>query len=202
MVPIGKRAFMKGKLTHTNEILASLGDGYFAKYSASQAIALCNRRIACINIIYILENDLYQTLQLLHVFMSGADELLKSLETERNLYEMRQYIPLEHDVFGQDRKDIVEHWTENELDEWRGIKRICLIFLFMLCQILKLKYSFAVQHRKREKEYRQKLAKLKEKEETDVRTEEDLFKALDELEKLDDDEFYRLLSFTIKIYFR
>lgn len=65
--------------------------------------------------------------------MSGADELLKSLETERNLYEMRQYIPLEHDVFGQDRKDIVEHWTENELDEWRGIKRICLTFLFMLC---------------------------------------------------------------------
>jgi len=59
MVPIGKRAFMKGKLTHTNEILVSLGDGYFAKYSASQAIELCNRRIACINIMYILENDLY-----------------------------------------------------------------------------------------------------------------------------------------------
>lgn len=97
-----------------------------------------------------------------------ADELLKSLETEKNLYEMRQFIPLEHDVFGQDRKDIIEHWTENKLDEWR------------------------VQHRKREKEYRQKLAKLREKEETDVRTEEDLFKALNELEKLDEDEFYRL----------
>lgn len=65
--------------------------------------------------------------------MSAADELLKSLETERKLYEMRQNISLEHDVFGQDRKDIVEPWTENELDEWRGIKRICLIFLFMLC---------------------------------------------------------------------
>jgi len=59
MVPIGKRAFMKGKLTHTNEILASLGDGYFAKYSASQAIALCNRRITCINIMYALENNFY-----------------------------------------------------------------------------------------------------------------------------------------------
>lgn len=47
------------------------------------------------------------------------------------------------------------------------------------------------------KEYRQKLAKLREKE-----TEEDLFKALDELEKLEEDEFYRLPSFTIKIYFR
>lgn len=50
MVPIGKRALMKGKLIHTNEILAYLGDGYFAKYSASQAISLCKRRIACINL--------------------------------------------------------------------------------------------------------------------------------------------------------
>ncbi|KYQ57176.1 RNA polymerase II subunit 5-mediating protein like protein [Trachymyrmex zeteki] len=146
MVPIGKLAFMKGKLTHTNEILIYLGEGYFVKYSASQAIALCNRRIA------------------------WADEMLKSLETEKNLYEMRQYIPLEHDVFGKDRKDIVEHWTENKLDEWK------------------------VQHRQREKEYRQKLAKLKEKERIDIRTEEDLFKKLDQLEVEEalEDEIYRL----------
>lgn len=45
MIPIGKRALMKGKLIHTNEILTSLGDGYFAKYSASGAIALCKRRV-------------------------------------------------------------------------------------------------------------------------------------------------------------
>jgi len=55
VVPIGKLAFMRGKLIHTNEILVYLGEGYFVKYSASQAIALCNRRIACINITYILE---------------------------------------------------------------------------------------------------------------------------------------------------
>lgn len=52
MVPIGKRAFMKGKLIHTNEILACLGDNYFAKYSAAQAIALCNRRIECMDTHY------------------------------------------------------------------------------------------------------------------------------------------------------
>ncbi|XP_011164007.1 unconventional prefoldin RPB5 interactor-like protein [Solenopsis invicta] len=145
MVPIGKRAFMKGKLTHTNEILASLGDGYFAKYSASQAIALCNRRIA------------------------WADEMLKSLETERNLYEMRTNLSLKHDVFGEeDRKDIMEYWSDSKLDEWR------------------------VQHRQREKDYHQKLAKSKEK--TDIRTEEDLFKRLDELEIQEEleDEIYRL----------
>lgn len=45
MVPIGKLALMQGKLTHTNEIMVCLGDGYFAKYTSAQAIALCNRRI-------------------------------------------------------------------------------------------------------------------------------------------------------------
>lgn len=47
--------------------------------------------------------------------------MLKSLEAERNLYEMRQILPLRHDVFGnEDRNDLLEHWNENELDEWRG----------------------------------------------------------------------------------
>lgn len=73
--------------------------------------------------------------------MSGADEMLKNLETERNLYEMRQYLSLEHDVFeDEDRKDIVEHWTENKLDEWRGIKKIT----FLLCWILILKRFFYI----------------------------------------------------------
>ena len=60
-----------------------------------------------------------------------------------------------------------------------------------------------MQHRQREKEYRQKLAKLKEKEKTNICTEEDLFKRLDELEVEEEleDEIYRLLSFTIKTYF-
>lgn len=73
--------------------------------------------------------------------MSGADEMLKSLETERNLYEMRQYLPLEHDVFGEEgRNDVVEHWTENKLDEWRGIERENL---FVLRWILKCLFCSA-----------------------------------------------------------
>lgn len=56
MVPIGKKALMKGKIVHTNEIMVCLGDGYFVKYSAPQAIELCNRRIKskpCLKIILI-----------------------------------------------------------------------------------------------------------------------------------------------------
>lgn len=68
---------------------------------------------------------------------------------------------------------------------------------------LKLKWSFAAKHRQREKEYHQKLAKLREKERTDISTEEDLLKRLDELEIEEEleDESYRLLSFTIKTTF-
>lgn len=43
-----------------------------------------------------------------------------------------------------------------------------------------------MRHKQREKEYRQKLARLKKEEEADDRTEEDLFKRLDELELEED----------------
>lgn len=45
IVPLGRRALMKGKLNHTNEILVCIGDEYFSKYSTPQAVALCNRRM-------------------------------------------------------------------------------------------------------------------------------------------------------------
>lgn len=46
---------------------------------------------------------------------------MKNLERERNLYEMRQFIPQEFDVFGErERTDLVEHWDEKKLDDWRG----------------------------------------------------------------------------------
>ncbi|XP_066599000.1 unconventional prefoldin RPB5 interactor-like protein [Prorops nasuta] len=100
MVPIGKRAFMEGKLTHTNEILVYLGDNYFAKYSAHKAIELCNRRI------------------------KNVDEQLQNLEKERNLYETRQMIPFGFDAFGnEERKDLTEHWDDEKLDDWRAKHR-------------------------------------------------------------------------------
>ncbi|KAG7206655.1 hypothetical protein KM043_000331 [Ampulex compressa] len=148
MIPIGKKALMKGKLIHTNEILACLGEGYFAKYSATQSIALCKRRIEC------------------------AEKMLKDLEIEKNLYEMKQLIPVQNDVFAEgDRTDINEFWNDKNLQDWRA------------------------QHRQREKEYRQKLAELRqEPRKTEIETEEDLFQRLDELELEEEllDELNRL----------
>ncbi|XP_076756394.1 unconventional prefoldin RPB5 interactor [Xylocopa sonorina] len=134
MVPIGRRALMKGKLIHTNEVLACLGDGYFAKYSASGAVALCQRRI------------------------EKADEMLMKLSKERDLYETRMMVAetnLFEDLAG---KEIVEHWNEDQIAAWKK------------------------KHREKEREYHQKLAKLRQEEKKKIETEEDLFNRLDQLE--------------------
>ncbi|KAL9559712.1 hypothetical protein MBANPS3_000282 [Mucor bainieri] len=44
MIPMGKLAFMPGKLIHTNEILVLLGDQYYAERSAKQAVEILGRR--------------------------------------------------------------------------------------------------------------------------------------------------------------
>lgn len=52
---------------------------------------------------------------------AGANDILDSLEKERNLFVMRQNIPNTFDAFGSDvRKDLVEHWDNEKLDDWRG----------------------------------------------------------------------------------
>lgn len=77
-------------------------------------------------------------------------------------------------------------------------------FLFILHWTEIKCFFFAVQHRQREKDYHQKLAKSTEKEKIDIHTEEDFFKRLDELEVEEEleDEIYRFtFSFSIKTYF-
>ncbi|KAJ8369927.1 hypothetical protein SKAU_G00099550 [Synaphobranchus kaupii] len=44
MVPFGPLAFMPGKLVHTNEVTVLLGDNWFAKCSAKQAVDLAEHR--------------------------------------------------------------------------------------------------------------------------------------------------------------
>lgn len=71
------------------------------------------------------------------------------------------------------------------------------IFIYIMRDTKIKIFFFAVQHRQREKDYHQKLTKLREKEKTDIRTEEDLFKRLDELEVEEEleNEIYRLSQF-------
>ena len=48
MVPISKVAFCPGRLIHTNEITALLGDGYFAEVSVQTARKLVEHRLEMI----------------------------------------------------------------------------------------------------------------------------------------------------------
>lgn len=46
-VPFGPLAFMPGKLVHTNEVTALLGDNWFAKCSTKQAQKIVDHRMKC-----------------------------------------------------------------------------------------------------------------------------------------------------------
>ena len=46
-VPFGKFGYMPGKLYHTNEVMVLLGDNWFAKRSARQALEMVERRKQC-----------------------------------------------------------------------------------------------------------------------------------------------------------
>ncbi|XP_062504326.1 unconventional prefoldin RPB5 interactor 1-like isoform X2 [Corticium candelabrum] len=45
MVPLGRHALMPGQLVHTNEVLVSLGDNWFAHCSAQQSVDIIGRRL-------------------------------------------------------------------------------------------------------------------------------------------------------------
>lgn len=83
-----------------------------------------------------------------------------------------------------------------------GVKNIYIYSYKVLIVSILTKYVFVALHRQREKEHRQKLVELREQEKTDIRTEEDLFKRLDELELEEEleDEIFRLVVSTIKTF--
>lgn len=47
--------------------------------------------------------------------------MLKKLEKERNLLELNQIVPLNYGAFASgESKDLLEHWDEQKLSDWRG----------------------------------------------------------------------------------
>ena len=52
MVPLTSKAFMRGHLVHTNELLVLLGDNWFMEASAKRAAEVASRRLReCDNIL-------------------------------------------------------------------------------------------------------------------------------------------------------
>jgi len=95
MVPFTTKAFMPGKLIHTNEIQVLLGENYFLECSAKHAKEICKRRI------------------------KKCDQIMKELEEELSLVEgwKTQTNQLKKDQ--EECEEIVEHFTEEQLNDWR-----------------------------------------------------------------------------------
>ncbi|CAD6227338.1 GSCOCG00006105001-RA-CDS [Cotesia congregata] len=131
-----------------------------------------NEITVCLGDGYLAKYTAAQAKALCNRRIKKADEMLENLDKERSLYETRSMLPNCFDIFNnEDKKDFNEHWDDKKLDDWRR------------------------EHREREKEYRQKLRELKkDKKESEIKTEDDLFKRLDALELQEEleDELLRL----------
>ncbi|KAI9484070.1 MAG: hypothetical protein EXX96DRAFT_648724 [Benjaminiella poitrasii] len=99
MIPLGKLAFMPGKIIHTNEILVLLGDRYYAERSAKQALEILGRRRE------VVTENLRLVEAQLNSFKTKSDSLTNSniLAQEQvneeglPIMEIREEIPSEDD---------------------------------------------------------------------------------------------------------
>lgn len=95
-IPLGKKAFVKGHLVHTNDVWVTLGCGWFLKTSTKKAVEICERRI------------------------QHANELIEKWEKENKLLESMRDYSINKDVFGRgDSKEIVEPFDENQEKNWK-----------------------------------------------------------------------------------
>ncbi|CAG8648874.1 432_t:CDS:2, partial [Cetraspora pellucida] len=83
-VPIGKLAFMPGKLVHTNEILAMLGDNWFAERSTKQAVDIVDRRLEMVRKTI---NDLETQLENQKTKIGLTSDVLRFANIEKEINE-------------------------------------------------------------------------------------------------------------------
>ncbi|XP_019361179.1 PREDICTED: unconventional prefoldin RPB5 interactor 1 [Gavialis gangeticus] len=101
MVPFGPLAFMPGKLVHTNEVTVLLGDNWFSKCSAKQAVGLVEHRKK-------------------HV-RKALDDFQKVMKNFESRVEFTEDLQKMSDATG-DIVDIREE-TENDATETKGKRR-------------------------------------------------------------------------------
>lgn len=147
-LPVGSKAYIKGKLVHTNDVWVTLGCGWFLKTSTKKAVEICERRI------------------------NSANGLIEKWEKEGALLENIRDFSKKEDVFAsEDIKEVIEPYDEEKEKDWE------------------------VEHREKEKRYRQQLRELKEKTgSANINTEKDIWEHLEALELQEEleDELNRL----------
>ncbi|XP_067632829.1 unconventional prefoldin RPB5 interactor-like protein [Eurosta solidaginis] len=96
MVPIGQKAYMPGKLIHTNEVLVGHYQGYFSKCTSYKAKDICKHRIKM------------------------ATETLDKLKAELDLWQNKLEKPYTEGVFpSMQNHEIIEDYDEAKERIWR-----------------------------------------------------------------------------------
>ncbi|XP_005997073.1 unconventional prefoldin RPB5 interactor 1 [Latimeria chalumnae] len=99
MVPFGPFAFMPGELVHTNEVTVLLGDNWFAKCSAKQAVNLVEHRKKHVQMAL---DDLQKVVKSFESRMGFTEELQKLADEKGDIVDIREEIKNE-DIFNKGR---------------------------------------------------------------------------------------------------
>ncbi|KAM5297096.1 unconventional prefoldin RPB5 interactor 1 isoform 2-T2 [Glossophaga mutica] len=89
MVPFGPFAFMPGKLVHTNEVTVLLGDNWFAKCSAKQAVGLAEHRKAHVRRTI---DDLKKVMENFESRVEFTEDLQKMSDAAGDIVDIREEV--------------------------------------------------------------------------------------------------------------
>ncbi|KAL1769089.1 unconventional prefoldin RPB5 interactor 1 [Sigmodon hispidus] len=100
MVPFGPLAFMPGKLVHTNEVTVLLGDNWFAKCSAKQAVGLAEHRKEHVRKTI---DDFKKVLKNFESRVEFTEDLQKMSDAARDIVDIREEIKSDFEFKGKQR---------------------------------------------------------------------------------------------------
>ncbi|XP_046404396.1 unconventional prefoldin RPB5 interactor [Ischnura elegans] len=130
MIPIGSQGLMRGKMVHTNEILALVGDNWYVKTSAMHAAEICQRRIERCDA---LLNECVKERELIKTWRETTNEVLQPPEENtREIYEEYDEAK-EREWREKHRENVRKHYVElsklrnkenwTELDDEEALNR-------------------------------------------------------------------------------
>lgn len=100
MVPFGPLAFMPGKLVHTNEVTVLLGDNWFAKCSAKQAVGLVEHRKEHVRKTI---DDFKKVLKNFESRVEFTEDLQKMSDAAGDIVDIREEIKSDFEFKGKQR---------------------------------------------------------------------------------------------------
>eukprot|EP00920_Eleutheroschizon_duboscqi_P008462 GHVT01019561.1.p1 GENE.GHVT01019561.1~~GHVT01019561.1.p1 ORF type:complete len:299 (+),score=79.05 GHVT01019561.1:139-1035(+) len=134
MVPLGKLAFMEGRLVHTNEVYSSLGLDYFALRSSYRAVEALKQRAQQLKAQWASMNKQLETLRLLDKAMcdrgaAGSCPANIDQAVEKALADVASR-QLEEEQPREEPQHHEQPWVEDVLRRTReatGVTRPCLV---------------------------------------------------------------------------